>query len=242
MANPMIRAIEKESVQTYDETATLGGTIRKTIGLLLVTIVSAIGAGMFLQTASVSTYGIMIFAVLGGAVIGLFTYYKPHLAEYTAPGYAVFEGVALGMISAAFERQYYGISAIAVAVTFTIMFTMLFLWKQKIIVVTERLRSVVVSMTAGIMVFYVLNFIASIFWSSFIPRSGFIGIAITLVIAGVAAFNLLLDFEEIESAVAEGKPKYMEYFNAFGLLVTLVWLYIEILRLVKMIMAMVDDD
>lgn len=240
MANPMIRQAENFA-QAGEGTATLGGTIQKTIGLLLVTIASAVASGMFLQTGEMD-YGIMLFAFLGGAALCFVTCYKPHLAEYTVPGYAVFEGVALGMVSAVFERQYYGISAIAVGVTFTIMLVMLFLWKQRIIVVTEKLRSALISMTAGIFVFYLINFIASIFWTSFIPRSGLAGIGITLVIAGIAAFNLLLDFDNIETAVKEGAPKYMEYFNAFGLLVTLIWLYIEVLRLLKMIMALVNDD
>lgn len=242
MANPAIRVIEKTNVHTFGETATLSGTIKKTVGLLLVTIISAVAAGMLLPTTSAASYGIMMFAMIGAAGLAFVTCFKPHLAEYTAPGYAVFEGVALGMISAVFERQYYGISAIAVAVTFTIMFVMLFLWQQKIIVVTEKLRSVIISMTMGIMALYLINFVVSLFWTSFLPRSGVVGIGITLLIAGIAAFNLLLDFDNIETAVSEGMPKYMEYFNAFGLLLTLVWLYIEVLRLIQMIMAMVNDD
>lgn len=242
MANPAIKVIEKTSVQTFGETATLSGTIKKTLGLLIVTIASAVAAGKFLPTDSAASYGIMMFAMIGGAILAFVTCFKPHLAEYTTPGYAVFEGVALGMISAVFERMYYGISAIAVATTLVIMFTMLFLWKQRIIVVTEKLRSVIISMTMGIMALYLINFIVSMFWTSFIPRSGIVGIGMTLLIAGIAAFNLLLDFDNIEQAVANGMPKYMEYFNAFGLLMTLVWLYIEILRLVQMIMAMLNND
>lgn len=241
MANPAFRVIEKVGAGSAEHLATLGGTVKKTAGLLTVTIASAAATGVFLPAIADAAYGILLFSIVAGAVLALVTCFKPQIAEYTSPGYAVFEGIALGIISAVFERQYYGVSAIAVTTTFAVMFVMLFLWKQQIIVATEKFKAVIVSMTAGIAVLYALNMLASIFWTSFLPRSGVVGIGITLAIAGVAAFSLILDFDAIESSVAQGAPKYMEYFNAFTLLITLVWLYLEILKLAKMIMALNDD-
>ena len=122
------------------------------------------------------------------------------------------------------------------------MILMLVLWKTRIIKVTETVRSVIISMTGAVAIFYFVNIIASLFGFHMMPTSGIFGIAIGFIIAGVAAFNLLLDFDNIEQAVAYGAPKYYEYFCAFGLLLTLVWLYIEILRLLQMIMAMFGND
>ena len=160
----------------------------------------------------------------------------------TTPGYAVFEGAVLGIISAQFERMYFGISAIAVGITLATMFLMLFLWRAQIIKVTNQVRSVIISMTGAVAIFYFINIIASLFGFHLMPTSGIFGIAISFIIAGVAAFNFLLDFDNIEQAVSYGAPKYMEYFCAFGLLLTLVWLYIEILRLIQMILAMFGGD
>jgi uncharacterized YccA/Bax inhibitor family protein len=138
--------------------------------------------------------------------------------------------------------MYAGIVAIAVATTFAVMGVMLFLWQQKIIVVTEKVRSIILSLTMGVAALYIINMIASMFWTSFLPRSGVVGIGIAVVIAAVAAFNFLLDFDNIEQSVQQGMPKYMEYFNAFSLLLTLVWLYLEILRIIQMVMSLGNDD
>ena len=230
MANPAMKIIGKASTEYVDSPATLKGTITKAFGLTLVTIASAIASGVFLAN-SPAAYGVLILGMIVGVVLTLVTCFKPHLAPMTTPGYAVFEGAVLGIIS-----------AIAVGITLATMILMLVLWKTRIIKVTETVRSVIISMTGAVAIFYFVNIIASLFGFHMMPTSGIFGIAIGFIIAGVAAFNLLLDFDNIEQAVAYGAPKYYEYFCAFGLLLTLVWLYIEILRLLQMIMAMFGND
>ena len=242
MANPAMKIIGEGSA-TYagGEPATLKGTIGKAFGLTAVTIASAVLSGVYLANSSVA-YGVLILGFIVGIVLTIVTCFKPTLAPLTTPGYAVFEGAVLGIISAQFERMYFGISAIAVGITLATMILMLVLWRTRIIVVTERLRSVIISMTGAIALFYIINMIASLFGFHMMPTSGIFGIAISLIICGVAAFNFLLDFDNIEKSVSYGAPKYMEYFCAFGLLLTLVWLYIEILRLIQMILAFFDSD
>lgn len=241
MANPAMKIIGRGSTDYIDSPATLNGTIAKAFGLTAVTIASAVVSGIYLANSS-AAYGVLILGMIVGVVLTLVTCFKPHLAPMTTPGYAVFEGAVLGIISAQFERMYFGISAIAVGITLATMIIMLVLWKTRIITVTERVRSVIISMTGAIMLFYIANMIASIFGFHMMPTSGIFGIAISVIICAVAAFNFLLDFDNIERSVSYGAPKYMEYFCAFGLLLTLVWLYIEILRLLQMVMAMFGGD
>ncbi|MDQ0203813.1 Bax inhibitor-1/YccA family protein [Pectinatus haikarae] len=244
MANPVIRVMEKENENaaiSFGQTATLSGSIKKSIGLVVLTIISAAVSANFLADTSLAIVGIGA-GFIGGLILALVTCFKPSISEYTSPGYAIFEGMALGIISMQFEHLYFGISAIAVGITFAVMISMLVLWKTGVITVTEKVRSAIISMTAAIAIFYFASFIASFFGADFMPRTGILGIVVSLIISAVAAFNLLLDFDNIEKAVTNGMPKYMEYFTAFGLLITLVWLYIEIIRLVAMVASMFQDD
>lgn len=241
MANPAMRIIKDERAATFSEPATLKGTIQKSIGLVGLTIVSAALSAYFLGNSNLGDLA-MLAGCIGGFVLALVTCFKPSIAELTSPGYAVFEGMALGLLSLQFERLYAGVSIIAVGVTFAVSISMLVLWKTGIITVTDKLRSAIVSMTIGIAVFYFIGMIASFFGVNFIPNSGLLGIAVALIICAVAAMNLLLDFDNIQTSVALGMPKYMEYFSAFALLLTLVWLYVEILRLVAMIMSFVNNN
>ena len=135
MANPAMKIIGKASTEYVDSPATLKGTITKAFGLTLVTIASAIASGVFLAN-SPAAYGVLILGMIVGVVLTLVTCFKPHLAPMTTPGYAVFEGAVLGIISAQFERMYFGISAIAVGITLATMILMLVLWKTRIIKVT----------------------------------------------------------------------------------------------------------
>ena len=242
MANPAMKIISQSpSAYASGAPATMKGTFAKALGLTVVTIASAVFSGLYLANTS-AAMGVLVLSAIVGIVLTLVTCFKPTAAPFTTPGYAVFEGAFLGIISAQFERMYFGISAIAVGITLATMLIMLFLWRARIIVVTERVRSVIISMTCAIAVFYFINIIAGFFGFHMMPTSGIFGILISLIICGVAAFNFLLDFDNIEKSVAYGAPKYMEYFCAFGLLLTLVWLYLEILRLLQMIMAMFGDD
>ena len=241
MANPAIKILERGSQDYVSNPATMKGTFTKAFGLTAVTVLSAVGAGVYLAQ-SAAAYPVLILSMIVGVVLAIVTCFKPSISPMTAPGYAVFEGAMLGIISAQFERYYFGISAIAVGITFATLFLMLFLWKSRVITVTDKVRSVIISMTGAVAIFYFINIIASFFGFHMLPTSGIFGIAISFIIAGVAAFNLLLDFDNIERSVSYGAPKYMEYFCAFGLLMTLVWLYLEILRLVQMILALMGDD
>jgi len=235
MANPAINVIKKAQSRYYaGEVATVQGTITKALALIGVTILSAVGANVLIPLNS-AAFTVMTISCIGAFILAIVTCFKPQLAEYTAPGYAVFEGVALGLISTIFERYYHGITATAVAATFVVAALMLVLWKTHVIVVTNKLRSMIVGLTMGVMALYIVDLIASFFSFHLLPRAGLIGIGISVVIVAIAAFNLVLDFDNIEQSVYHGLPKYMEYFNAFALLMTLVWLYVEILRLLQMI-------
>ncbi|WP_196591802.1 Bax inhibitor-1/YccA family membrane protein [Pectinatus frisingensis] len=244
MANPVIRIMEKENetaAVNFGQTATLAGSIRKSIGLVLLTIVAAVVAAHYLADTGLAAAGIGA-GFIGGFILAMITCFKPGIAEYTAPGYAVFEGMALGVISMQFEQMYYGVSAIAVGITFAIMISMLLLWKTGIIAVTDKTRSTIISMTVAVALFYFVGLVASFLGVDFMPHSGIMGIAVSVIISAIAAFNLLLDFDNIEKSVANGMPRYMEYFTAFGLLLTLVWIYVEILRLVTMVMSLFEDN
>ncbi|WP_196594615.1 Bax inhibitor-1/YccA family protein [Pectinatus sottacetonis] len=242
MSNPVMRILKKESDSiTFGETATLSGSIKKSIGLIALTIAAAVMAARFFANTDLAVMGMGI-GFIGGFILAMVTCFKPVIAEYTAPGYAVFEGMALGIISYQFEQLYFGISAIAVGITFTIMILMLVFWRTGIIKVTDRLRSAIISMTVAVAIFYIINLVVSFFGVNLLPNTGILGIGISFIIAGIASLNLLIDFDNIERSVAQGLPKYMEYFTAFGLLVTLVWLYVEILRLTAMILSMFNDN
>jgi uncharacterized YccA/Bax inhibitor family protein len=156
-------------------------------------------------------------------------------SAFLAPVYAILEGMFLGAISALFEAMYPGIVMNAVLGTFGTFLFMLFAYRTGIIKVTDKLRSIIMSATFGIAIMYGLSWILSIFGIGmpFFHGNGLISIGISIFIIVVAAFNLLLDFDMIERASAMQAPKYMEWFGAFGLLVTLVWLYIEFLRLLS---------
>ena len=151
----------------------------------------------------------------------------------TAPIYAILEGLFLGGISAVFESRFPGIVIQAVALTFGVLFCLLAAYTTRLIKVTQNFRLGVVAATGGIVIIYAISFIGGLFGLNvpYIHESGIIGIGFSLFVVVIAALNLVLDFDFIESGVEQGAPKYMEWYAAFGLLVTLVWLYLEILRL-----------
>jgi uncharacterized YccA/Bax inhibitor family protein len=170
---------------------------------------------------------------LGGLVLALVTVFKMQWSPITAPLYAVAEGLALGGISATFELRFPGIAIEAVSLTFGTLLVLLMAYKSGMIRVTQKFRLGVVAATGAIMLFYIVEMVLGFFHIQFatINGSGPIGIGISLVIVAVAALNLVLDFDFIERGVQAGAPKYMEWYGAFGLMVTLVWLYLEMLNL-----------
>lgn len=234
--NPVLRT--KAFSQTgiiSGERMTVYGTIGKSVILLvLLTLAAGWVWGQFVTTASaaaVTPY--MIGGVLGGLVFALATSFKPNWAPVTAPLYAICEGLALGGFSAMFELRYPGIVIQAVGLTLAVAFGMLTLYRTGIVKVTDRFKRMLFAATLGIMLFYLVTWVVSMFgvdMSLIYGHSG-LSIGISLVICAVAAFNLVLDFDIIAQQSAMGAPRFMEWYGAFALMVTLVWLYLEILRL-----------
>jgi uncharacterized YccA/Bax inhibitor family protein len=213
---------------------TLQGTATKSFLLILLTIFSA----SFTWNAFASgNTGILMPAALvgglGGFIVALITVFKPRVSPYTAPIYAALQGLLLGAISAMYNARFNGLPVQAVALTFGVFMALLIVYRTGLIRATENFRLGVVAATGGIMIMYLVSFVLGFFGvqMSFLHSSSPLSIGLSIVIVIVAALNLVLDFDFIERGVAHGAPKFMEWYGAFGLLVTLVWLYLEILRL-----------
>jgi uncharacterized YccA/Bax inhibitor family protein len=214
---------------------TLTGTINKT-SLLLICALATAGYTwhLYLQSHDAGQVApLMTVGMFGGLIFALVTVFKKEWAPITAPIYALLEGLVLGGLSAVMDVRYPGIGIQAVGLTFGTLFVLLLAYRSGLIHVTQKFRLGVIAATGGIMVFYLMEMVLGFFGIQFtsINGSGIIGIGFSLVVVGVAALNLVLDFDFIEQGVAAGAPKYMEWYGAFGIMVTLVWLYIEILRL-----------
>lgn len=233
MANPAFNeASYKWLTQEGQEVMTLQGTINKSLMLIALVIAAAVGvwnyAALFLP--------FLLPIVLVAFVLSLVIIYKKETAPYLAPVYALIEWVAIGTISVFYETQLPGIVIQAVTLTFAVSGLMLFLYKARIIVVTEKFRSIIMTATGAIMIMYLISLLGNLTWwfsMPFLHSNGAISIGISVFITGIAAFNLLLDFDVMEQGVAAKAPKYMEWYASFGLLITLVWLYLEILRLLS---------
>jgi uncharacterized YccA/Bax inhibitor family protein len=178
---------------------------------------------------------LMFGGLIGGFIVAMVTVFKKEWSPVTAPIYALLEGLVLGGISAFMDLRYPGIAIQAVGLTFGTLFALLLAYRSGLIPVTQKLRMGIVAATGGIMVFYLLQMLLGFFGIQFssINGNGFIGIGFSLIVVAVAALNLVLDFDFIERGVQYGAPKYMEWYGAFGIIVTLVWLYLEILRLLS---------
>ena len=223
---------------TIDATArmTLSGTVNKTAILLLCALATAAWTwNTFMQTKDpASVAGMLMLGALGGLVVAFVTVFKKEWAPVTAPIYSLLQGLLLGGISAVFEVRYPGIAFQAVGLTFGTLFALLLVYKAGLIRVTRTFMLGVAAATGGIMLFYFAQMILSFFPVSFFTSvygNGAIGIGFSLFVVAIAALNLVLDFNFVEQGVAYGAPKYMEWYSAFGIMVTLVWLYLEMLRL-----------
>jgi uncharacterized YccA/Bax inhibitor family protein len=216
---------------------TLNGTINKTGILLLCAVATAAWAwSSFLQSGDLSIAGPMVaVGAIGGLIVGLVTSFKKEWAPVTAPIYALLEGLVLGGLSAVFNLRYPGIAMQAVGLTFGTLFVLLLAYRSGLIKVTQKFRLGVVAATGGIFLFYMLEMLLGFFGINFTTINGAspIGIAFSLLVVGIAALNLVLDFDFVEQGVNFGAPKYMEWYAAFGIMVTLVWLYLEMLRLLS---------
>jgi uncharacterized YccA/Bax inhibitor family protein len=228
-SNPLLKRDIDFSATEASGSMTLQGVINKTGFLLLL----CLGSAAFSWTHPQLQGPLLILGLLGGLVACLVGTFVPKTSPVAAPAYAVLEGLCLGALSLIFEVKYPGIVANAVLLTFSVLGLMLFLYSTRIIRVTERLVMGVIMATGAIGLVYLIDIVLNMFGTHvpYLHDSGPLGIIISLVIVAIAAFNLLLDFAMIETNVDQNAPKYMEWFCGMALLVTLVWLYLEILRL-----------
>jgi uncharacterized YccA/Bax inhibitor family protein len=219
-------------------TMTVQGAVSKTFLLLAILSATAIWSWGEAAAGNLSQ-GVLIGSALGGFVVALITIFKPTVAPWTAPVYAALEGVFLGAISQYIELRvgYKGIAIQAVGLTSGTLFVMLTLYATRAIRVTDKLRDGIIAATGALCLVYLLTWVLRMFGIEipFIHAGGKIGIIFSLFVVGLAAFNLLLDFDMIEQGATYGAPKSMEWYGAFGLMVTLVWLYLEVLRLLSKI-------
>jgi uncharacterized YccA/Bax inhibitor family protein len=220
------------------EAMTVQGTVAKTGILMLLSLITAGWTWIrFFQSggdpASVTSW--MMVGVFGGFVIALVTIFKREWAPVTAPFYALAEGFFIGGISSIFEANYPGIVIQATALTFGTLAAMLAAFQSGFIQVTDNFRLGVVAATGGIALVYLVAIVLSFFGIpvSFIYEGGFFGIAFSLFVVVIASLNLVLDFDLIMQGVRHQLPKYMEWYCGFALMVTLIWLYIEFLRLLS---------
>ena len=215
---------------------TLNGTVNKTAFLLVLTLLGAMFTwGKFFAsggTANLMPY--VLGGAIGGLVVALVTVFKKEWSPVTAPLYAVLEGLFIGAVSAMFELRFPGIVMQAAALTFGTLGALLLAYRSGLIKATENFKLGVFAATGGIALLYLVNIGMRVFGfegMGFIHESSWLGIAFSGFVVVIAALNLVLDFDFIEQGVEHGAPKYMEWYAAFGLLVTLIWLYLEILRL-----------
>ena len=235
--NPALNATTfKNENLVIGQTMTLQGTVNKTGFLLGILVLTAVYTwNLFFQTGNpAAVMPIAIGGAIGGFIMALVTIFKKTWSPITAPIYAALEGLFLGGISAIFEYQYPGIVIQATGLTLGTLASLLVLYKLRIIKPTENFRLMIVSATMGIGVLYLISMIMNMFGSTgigFIHSNGLFGIGFSLFVVAIAALNLVLDFDFIEQGAEMGAPKYMEWFGAFSLMVTLIWLYLEMLRL-----------
>ncbi|HTX04954.1 MAG TPA: Bax inhibitor-1/YccA family protein [Steroidobacteraceae bacterium] len=215
----------------------LKGTVDKSFLLLVVLMVAALWPWSQMANGDVqAASSAMLVGFLGGFVLAIIVSFKPTLAAYLAIPYSALEGLALGGFSAVLEQRYRGIAIEAVGLTFAVLAVLLIAYRTRLIRVTDQFRAMVVGATFGIMLLYLATLVLGFFHVSlgalYAPTP--LGIGISLVIVAVAALNVVLAFDLIERGVAAGAPKYMEWYCAFSLMVTLVWLYLEIIRLLAL--------
>jgi uncharacterized YccA/Bax inhibitor family protein len=218
------------------EAMTLQGTVNKTgVLLLCVVITSAWTWGIAHSQAPEAALPWMMGGLIGGLVFALATIFKKEWSPITAPVYALCEGLVLGGISALLERSYPGIAIQAMGLTFGVTAVMLMLYRTGVLRATPKFTVGVVAATGGIFVVYMVDLVLGMFGRHvpLLNSAGPLGIGVSAVIVIIAALNLILDFDFVETGVHARAPKYMEWYGAFGIMVTLVWMYMEILRLLS---------
>lgn len=230
-SNPALRQDVFTSVaHTSSETMSIQGTVNKSLFLLL--LVFATSAAVW-NSSVVVAGGFALIGGIGALILAVVTVFKKEWAKFTAPVYAVLQGALLGGISSMIEMKYPGIVMQAVGLTFSTTFCMLGAYKTGLIRATDKFKRGMAIAMGGLFLFYIVMMVLGLFGiqPAFFHGSSNFSIIISLVIVGIAALNLIMDFDFIESGSRVGAPKYMEWYGAFALLVTLIWLYMEILRL-----------
>ena len=246
-SNPVFgkNIFNQSATSTDDGVMTINGTINKTGLMFLIVLFAATFTwrkffGVDIDPAlpgaiPPGVMGWMIGGLIGGFIMALITTFSPRRAAMTAPIYAVFEGLFLGAVSAMFEAMYPGLVMRAVSLTFGVFFIMLLLYRSGTIRATEKFKKVIFAATGGIALVYLVSFVASMFGVNFgfMTGNSMMSIGFSLVVVVIAALNLILDFDMIVQGTNARAPKYMEWYGAFGLMVTLIWLYLELLRLLS---------
>lgn len=235
--NPVLKEKAFAGAIPTGETMTIQGTVNKTGLLLLFVVATAAWTwGLAHSETPDAAYPWMLGGLVGGLVVALVTIFKKEWSPISAPIYALLEGLVLGGISAIFERSYPGIAVQAISLTFGVMFVMLLAYKMRIVQATRGFKLGVIAATGGIAIVYLINMAMSVFGHSqmsFLNAATPLGIGISLFVVIIASLNLIIDFDMIETGARMGAPKYMEWYGAFGLMVTLIWLYMEMLRLLS---------
>lgn len=233
--NPILK--EKVFQQGHDTALVHEGSVPMTIsGAINKTMILF---GVLLATSVISYYMATSFLMWTGAIGGLImvfvAVFKPHTSAISAPTYAAFEGLFIGSITYFYGQAFDGIVFQAVMLTFGALFIMLLIYKFEIIKVTEKLKTGVIMATGTVFIIYLMGWIFSLFGANlpYLHEGGWMGIGFSVVVIGIAAMNLLLDFDLFEKGVESGAPQYMEWFCGMSLMITLVWLYIEFLRLLS---------
>ena len=229
-------ALNDGTFNTYalagEERMTIQGTVNKSFILIALVFSTALLSWDFMSNLEGGIVYVIASAIIA-LIIGLVTSFKPTWSPYTAPAYALFEGVFLGAISGFFDKMFPGIVIQAVLLTFGTFFCLLMAYRSGLIKATENFKLGIVAATGGIFLIYMVSFALGFFGIQipYIHGNGIVGIIFSLVVVVIAALNLVLDIDFIEKGEANGAPKYMEWYASYGLLVTLVWLYLEILKL-----------
>jgi uncharacterized YccA/Bax inhibitor family protein len=238
--NPTLseKQFQKTQVVSLDDRMTVRGTLNK-FGFLFLMVMATAFYTWNAHFGGQDVQGMLLTGAIGGLILALVIAFRPNLAPWLAPAYALLEGLFVGGVSAyysaAFAEKAPFIIMQAVGLTFGTVIAMYALYHFRVIRVTETFRSVVITATMGIAVFYLITFVLGFFGVRipFLHEGSMFGIIFSLIVVGLAALNLILDFDMVERGSEMGAPKYMEWYGAFGLLVTIVWLYLEILRLLS---------
>jgi uncharacterized YccA/Bax inhibitor family protein len=238
LAEKRFRDTVLDDVVTYENAMTVRGTLQK-FGFLMIMVLGTALYSWKEFASGGNTMPLILVGAFGGLIIAIILTFKKEWSPFLAPAYALLEGLFIGAISAYYNYVFAAkapfIIMNAVGLTLACAVAMYLLYSFKIIQATQKFKAIVMTATAGIGIFYLLTWVLSFFGVSlpFLHEGSLMGIGFSLFIVAIAALNLILDFDMIEQGAALGAPKYMEWYGAFGLLVTIVWLYLEILRLLS---------